>query len=67
MLNNMISIPHHYTAPKARETNTKASVKDRSYFMRWAGRGMRKNGYRGGHPKNIREKGEARRIILVKL
>ena len=26
MLNNLISNPHHYTTPKARETNTKASV-----------------------------------------
>ena len=27
MLNNLISNSHHYTAPKVRETNTKASVK----------------------------------------
>ena len=34
MLNNLISNPHHYTAPKARETNTKAIVNTNSNSVR---------------------------------
>ena len=34
MLNNLISNPHHYTAPNARKTNTKASVNNTSNSIR---------------------------------
>ena len=34
MLNNLISNPHQYVAPKARETNTKASVNANSNSIR---------------------------------
>ena len=34
MLNNLNSNPHHYTAPKTRETNTEASVNTNSNSIR---------------------------------
>ena len=34
MLNNLISNPHHYTAPKVRETNTKANANTNSNSIR---------------------------------